>query len=249
MTHWAGGLQPLPVREILSRLRAALGSVPPWSAHSAMEYVCGAILVQNTAWRNVELALAALRRSTAFEPDRILMLGEEELTGLIRPTGFMRAKSRALRTYAAWTTSPSGIAAAGLDDDALRQTLLALPGIGPETADVIALMVFSRRRFIFDAYGRRLLRQAGYEVTDRYEAARVALEARVDAEGLSHDELVEIHGLILQAGKRARAAGGWQVYGPTIAIVPRGAKEDSDAVLRRGAVGEVMDVARRGPVA
>lgn len=218
----AAGTSPLPVRLVLERLRRALGEVEAWPGECDLEYVCGAVLVQNTAWRNVERALAALRETTGCDAQRLLELTDAELTSLIRPAGFMRAKSRTLRAYAAWSLSPAGRSATGLDDDDLRRTLLALPGIGPETADVLALMVFSRRRFIFDAYGRRLLAQAGYAVGRDYESTRRALEGRVDAEALSLAELVEIHGRILEAGKRARTAGGWEVYGPRIGIAPHG---------------------------
>ena len=174
--------------------------------------------MQNTAWTNVERALALLREATDFEAGKLLHLTDAELTALIRPAGFMRAKSRSLRAFAAWMLSADGKAAVELDDDALRAALLSLPGIGPESADVAALMVYGRRRFIFDAYGRRLLRQAGYAVGHDYETTRKALEARIDAEGLSHAELVDLHGLIIEAGKRARAAGGWEAYGPMIGI-------------------------------
>ncbi|PHP52224.1 endonuclease III domain-containing protein [Actinomyces ruminis] len=212
------GPHPLPVRDLLTLLQNALGETPSWSAQTPFEYVCGIVLVQNTAWTNVERALALLREATGFEADRLLRLSDAELTALIRPAGFMRAKSRSLRAFAAWMLSAAGRAAPELDDDALRSELLALPGIGPESADVTALMVYGRRRFIFDAYGRRLLRQAGYAVGRDYETTRRALEADIDAEGLSHAELVDLHGLIIEAGKRARAAGGWEVYGPLIGV-------------------------------
>ncbi|RAX23152.1 base excision DNA repair protein [Actinomyces sp. Z5] len=209
---------PLPVRDLLALLHAALGETPVWPARTPFEYVCGIVLVQNTAWTNVERALALLREATDFEAEKLLRLTDAELTALIRPAGFMRAKSRSLRAFAAWMLSADGKAAVELDDDALRAALLSLPGIGPESADVAALMVYGRRRFIFDAYGRRLLRQAGYAVGHDYETTRKALEARIDAEGLSHAELVDLHGLIIEAGKRARAAGGWEAYGPMIGI-------------------------------
>ncbi|QPL06316.1 MULTISPECIES: endonuclease III domain-containing protein [Actinomyces] len=214
------GTRPLPVRRVLERLRRALGEVEPWPGQCDLEYVCGAVLVQNTAWTNVQRALDALREATAFDERRLLALDDDELRTLIRPAGFMRAKSATLRSWASWSLSPAGRGAEHLDDDALRDALLALRGIGPETADVIALMVFHRRRFIFDAYGRRLLAQAGYNVGRGYEPTRRALEERIDAEALSLAELVEIHGLILEAGKRARAAGGWEVYGPSIGVAP-----------------------------
>lgn len=218
----AAGTSPLPVRLVLERLRRALGEVEAWPGECDLEYVCGAVLVQNTAWTNVEHALDALREATAFDARRLLALGDDELRVLIRPAGFMRAKSATLRAYVSWSLSPAGRGAEHLDDAALRDALLALRGVGPETADVIALMVFHRRRFIFDAYARRLLRQAGYDIAPHYERARRALEGRVDAEALSLAELVEIHGRILEAGKRARTAGGWEVYGPRIGIAPHG---------------------------
>ncbi|MDU0348521.1 base excision DNA repair protein [Actinomyces sp. MRS3W] len=213
-----GDLHPLPMHDLLTILRTALGKTPVWAAQTPFEYVCGIVLVQNTAWTNVERALAALREVTGFETEQFLRLTDAELTALIRPAGFMRAKSRSLRAFAAWMLSADGAAAATLDDAALRVALLSLPGIGPESADVAALMVYGRRRFIFDAYGRRLLRQAGYAVGRDYETTRKTLEAVIDAEGLSHAELVDLHGLILEAGKHARAAGGWEVYGPMIGI-------------------------------
>ena len=214
------GARPIPLREVLRLLDAGLGRVEPWTARSDLEYVCGAILVQNTAWTNVRRALAALRGATAFDPRRLLALDDEQLTALVRPAGFMRAKSGALRAYTRWSLGDDGRAAHELGDDALREALLALPGIGPETADVVALMVYRRPRFIFDAYGRRLLRQAGYAVERDwgYERARRALEPAVARAGLSTPDLVRFHGLILEAGGRARAAGGWEAYGPTIGI-------------------------------
>lgn len=239
-----GRRPPVPVRDLLGVLLTELGQAPVWSAQTPFEYVCGAVLVQNTAWTNVERALAALRETTGCDAQRLLELTDAELTSLIRPAGFMRAKSRTLRAYAAWSLSPAGRSATGLDDDDLRRTLLALPGIGPETADVLALMVFSRRRFIFDAYGRRLLAQAGYAVGRDYESTRRALEERIDAEGLSHAELVDLHGLILEAGKRARAAGGWEVYGPSIGVQPRpGAGPRADRGREPGT--DVADLRRR----
>ena len=212
------GAGPIPLRDLYKLLRDEFGQVQMWPAQSGTEYVCGAVLVQNTAWGSVQRVLEDLRRATAFDPARLLALDEADLIDLIRPCGFMRAKARALRAYASWVLSPAGTAAPGLDDAALRQVLLALPGFGPETADVVALMAYDRPRFVFDAYGRRLLRQAGYEVGRRYEDARRAHEAAVEAAGFDVAELKDLHGLIILASQHARAAGGWEAYGPTIGI-------------------------------
>ena len=78
---------------------------------------------------------------------------------------------------------------------------MKLPGFGPETADVVALMVYGRPRFIFDAYARRLLRQAGYEVGRDYEQTRRAHEAAVADSGLDVGQLKDFHGLIITAGQ------------------------------------------------
>ena len=149
---------PIPLRTLYELLRAELGEIDPWPAESDLEYVCGAVLVQNTTWGSALRSLDALRDATAFDADRMLSLDEAHLIDLIRPSGFMTAKARALRAYATWLTAPEGRAAPALGDDALRAELMKLPGFGPETADVVALMVYDRPRFIFDAYARRLLR-------------------------------------------------------------------------------------------
>ncbi len=206
------------MRTLYELLRAELGEIEVWPAESDLEYVCGAVLVQNTAWGNVQRSLDALRQATAFEADRLLALDETDLIDLIRPSGFMKSKARALRAYATWSGGPKGGTAAALDDGALRAELMRLPGFGPETADVVALMVYDRPRFIFDAYARRLLRQAGYAVGRDYEAARRAHEPAVSDSGLDVPQLKDFHGLVIAAGQRARAAGGWQTYGPTIGI-------------------------------
>lgn len=209
---------PIPLRTLYELLRAELGEIDPWPAESDLEYVCGAVLVQNTTWGSALRSLDALRDATAFDADRMLSLDEACLIDLIRPSGFMKAKARALRAYATWLTGPEGRVAPALGDDALRAELMKLPGFGPETTDVVALMVYDRPRFIFDAYARRLLRQAGYEVGRDYEQTRRAHEAAVADSGLDVGQLKDFHGLIITAGQRARAVGGWQTYGPVIGV-------------------------------
>ncbi|ERH24326.1 hypothetical protein HMPREF1979_01333 [Actinomyces johnsonii F0542] len=85
---------------------------------------------------------------------------------------------------------------------------MRLPGFGPERADLVALMVYDCPRFIFHAYARRLLRQAGYEMGRGYEDARRTHEAAMTGSGLGIDRHKDFHGLIIAACQRARAAGG-----------------------------------------
>ena len=173
---------PIPLRTLYELLRTELGGIDPWPAESDLEYVCGAVLVQNTTWGSALRSLDALRDATAFDADRMLSLDEACLIDLIRPSGFMKAKARALRAYATWLTGPEGRVAPALGDDALRAELMKLPGFGPETTDVVALMVYDRPRFIFDAYARRLLRQAGHDEGRGYETSQRA--RRRPAQGL-----------------------------------------------------------------
>ena len=146
-----GPADPIPLRDLYELMKYEFGEYEKWSAETALEYACGADLVQNTAWGNVQRTLEDLRRATSFDPARLLALDEAELIALIRPCGFMTSKARALRAYASWALDPAGAAAPGLDDAALREALLALPGFGPETADVVAIMAYDRTRLFFYA--------------------------------------------------------------------------------------------------
>ncbi|RLP80927.1 hypothetical protein D9V34_01565 [Mycetocola lacteus] len=228
---------PPAQRLIFETLRGRFDAEGWWPAKSTFEMMVGAILVQNTAWRNVETSIRALRERALLDPAALAAIPAEDLAEVIRPSGFMTAKSRsavalarwtvetgaletgaldagALETVAAGSTEPGGRTPSGITDrtDAdLREELLALPGIGPETADVIGLYAFDRPAFIWDTYARRMLTAVGYPVPGSYPAARRALTATVEAAGFSVSEYREFHGLIVEAGKHARSLGGWDV--------------------------------------
>lgn len=131
-----------------------------WSSDSHWETMVGAVLVQNTNWQNVDRSLANLRSSTHFEPNNLLSLSDEALMLAIKPSGFNNAKSRTIKGLFRF------LATVDFDLDTLnqmttttdlRRQLLAIKGIGPETADVILLYVFDRPVFIADLYARRLI--------------------------------------------------------------------------------------------
>ena len=88
------GAGPIPLRDLYKLLRDEFGQVQMWPAQSGTEYVCGAVLVQNTAWGSVQRVLEDLRRATAFDPARLLALDETDLIDLIRPCGFMRNSAK-----------------------------------------------------------------------------------------------------------------------------------------------------------
>lgn len=182
-----------------------------WPAETDFEVGVGAILTQNTAWTNVEQAIAALRTQDVLHPSGISTVPVEELKTLIRPAGFMNAKAEYLKNYATWFLTNH----ASADEDTtaqLRAHLLSVRGIGPETADDLLLYVYDRPVFIWDTYARRMLVATGFEVLNGYEPARKALTPVMEAAEFSVTEHQRFHGLIVEAGKRATAAGGWETY-------------------------------------
>lgn len=198
-------------RELYELLDAVIDPGTWWPAETPFEIGVGAILTQNTAWSNVEQAIDALRAHRLLNPTGIAAVDREGLKELIRPAGFMNAKANYLKNYATWYLA-NYTKAAELDTDQLRQHLMAVRGIGPETADVFMLYVYNRPVFIWDTYARRLLTAAGYTVPNAYESARRALSPTMSEAQFSTAEHQWFHGLIVQAGKYATAAGGWETY-------------------------------------
>ena len=189
------------LRAIFDRLAAAYGAQGWWPARGPFEMMTGALLTQRTAWRNAEQAIASLRRAGALSPEALAALETPALEALVRPAGTFRAKASRLRALARWY-----VAAGGRESlmqrptPELRAALLALPGIGPETADDILVYVFARPVFVVDAYARRILSRYGWaggeEPYDRLSAA-VAGALGPDAAVLG-----EFHALLVEHGKR-----------------------------------------------
>lgn len=127
----------------------------------AWEIVVGAILTQNTAWRNVELALENLSASHRLSPDAILEPGAW-LEEAVRPSGYFRQKADRLRRTAREVLDAGGISVLRREaTSSLRERLLSWHGIGPETADSILCYAFSRPVFVVDAYTTRLFDREG----------------------------------------------------------------------------------------
>src|SRR5438105_6409626 len=160
-----------------SALLAAYGPQHWWPARSPFEVICGALLIQNTAWRNAERALANLRRARKLNVSGIRNTSLAQLSALLRPAGYFRQKARRLKTFVTFLdTHYSGSSARLLRPHArrslpeLRQQLLSLHGVGPETADAILLYAGNFPVGVADAYTRRILERhrlvpapAGYE--------------------------------------------------------------------------------------
>lgn len=149
--------------EILLYYRAlfqAWGAQHWWPAETRFEVIVGAYLTQNTAWTNVELALANLRQARLLSVEGIRKVPQRKLQRLIRSSGYFRQKAARLKTFVAFLDNKY---AGSLDQlfsqttEKLREELLSLNGIGPETADSILLYAGNHPVFVVDAYTRRIL--------------------------------------------------------------------------------------------
>jgi endonuclease-3 related protein len=168
------------IREFYRELYRAWGRQHWWPAQSRLEVIIGAYLTQNTAWRNVERALANLRRARLLNLNGLRRVPLGELEQLIRPAGYFRQKAARLKTFVDFLDRRYG---GSLDrmfarpTAELRAELLALNGVGPETADSILLYAGGHPVFVVDAYTRRLLERHRILPLDApYEDIRLLFE-------------------------------------------------------------------------
>lgn len=132
----------------------------PASDGAPFEVAVGAILTQNTNWKNVESALENLKAENLLTPKKIDSLSEESLSLLIRPAGYFRVKAKRLKNYTRYLIQNySGDIAQSLKGNlhVKRKELLQVNGIGPETADSILLYAGERPIFVIDTYTKRVL--------------------------------------------------------------------------------------------
>jgi len=150
--------------DIYAKLLEHFGPRGWWPARTRFEVCVGAVLTQNTAWRNVERAIGNLRSARALTPHSILALPDESLAQLIRPAGYFNIKTRRLKALVAFLDAEGGPTLRGFDswpDMELREALLGVYGVGPETADSILLYALGRPFFVVDAYTRRIAARLG----------------------------------------------------------------------------------------
>jgi len=150
-------------------LANAYGPQHWWPAETPFEVILGAYLTQNTAWKSVERSLANLRSAGALTPAGLRSLSLEDLQTLIRPSGFHTRKALALKAFlkmldTEFAGSLDRLAAVPTDD--LRIRLLALPGVGPETADAILLYALGHPIPVADEYLRRIAQRHGLHAVE-----------------------------------------------------------------------------------
>ncbi len=211
----------LPMRKIMEILRLAVPKTDVWwPAQSRFEILVGAVLTQNTTWTSVEKAITNLKNFNLLNPKSLIDGPDTAIQQAIKPSGYWRAKTQYLKAIAAWF-SENDCQSSKMSDQNLRKSLLAVRGVGEETADDIALYAYNRGLFIYDAYARRLLKAAEWGNYHTYAQARKACDETIRAENFSVSEFGLLHGLIVQAGKDARISGGWEIYWPMITASAR----------------------------
>lgn len=195
-------MHPRTARSIHDRLLDRYGPQGWWPADTRFEVMVGAVLTQNTAWTNVEQALDNLRAADALAAPVIAELDPGRLGTLIRPSGYFNVKARRLQAVCRFVIGAGGIdALAAMDTHALRTALLAVHGVGPETADDIILYVFDRPVFVIDAYTRRIFHRLGLASgKEPYEYLRAEFERAL---GPDVPVYQEYHGLIVRHAKEA----------------------------------------------
>jgi endonuclease-3 related protein len=188
--------------EVYRRLFDIFGPQHWWPADSPFEVMVGAVLVQNTNWRNVEKAIDNLRQADLLEPHALADLPPDELEDLVRPTGYFRVKARRLHNLLEFFVnrydgSLEAMFATGVSS--LREELLGVDGIGPETADSILLYAGKLPVFVVDTYTHRVLARHGWIGFDAdYHAIQDFFQSSLPDDVSLYNEY---HALLVRVGK------------------------------------------------
>jgi len=155
-------------KSLLRIYRLLYGAYGPrnwWPGDGPFEVMIGAILTQNTAWKNVEKAISNLKRKNLLDPPKLHKISQDKLAELIRPAGYFRQKAKKIKTFldyfgTSYEYSTEKMKKRPLEN--LRQELLGCWGIGAETADSILLYALDKPVFVVDNYTMRIFRRLGY---------------------------------------------------------------------------------------
>jgi endonuclease-3 related protein len=189
-------------RRVYRRLLEAFGPQQWWPGESPFEVMVGAVLTQNTNWKNVERAIDNLREADLLDPRALYDVPPEELEELIRPAGYFRLKTRRLRSLLQLLVERydgSLEKMFAVDPATLRNELLGVHGIGPETADSILLYAGEIPSFVVDTYTHRILSRHGWIGFDAdYHAIRDHMQSSLPEDVSLYNEY---HALLVRLGK------------------------------------------------
>ena len=190
------------LQEYFQTLSVALGPMHWWPARTPFEVIVGAILTQSTAWVNVEQALANLRRAQLLNASAMEHVSEARLARLIRPSGYFRQKAKKLKAFVGFLRQRHGGSLARMfrvPTSELREQLLAVHGIGPETADSILLYAGGHPVFVVDAYTHRILGRHNLSGSPSdYRSVQSLFETNLPKDVALYNEF---HALLVHVGK------------------------------------------------
>jgi endonuclease-3 related protein len=189
------------LKEIYQLLFDRFGPQNWWPGDTQFEIITGAILTQNTNWANVEKAIENLKSAHLLAPEKLYRLEFSKLAVLIRPAGYYNIKGKRLKNFVKWLFENYDGRLKNLEDlgtDRLRTELLAIKGIGYETADSILLYAFNRKIFVIDAYTARIaVRHRLIEPDADYEQLRELFQSNLPQDSQLFNEY---HALLVRLG-------------------------------------------------
>jgi endonuclease-3 related protein len=173
-----------------------------WPGDSRLEIIVGAILTQNTAWASVEKAIKNLKKKRLLTVRKLCRISEKKLSGLIKPAGYYNIKSQRIKNFLTFLNlkyKGNLSAMFRVRTPILREELLGIKGIGPETADSILLYAGEKPVFVIDAYTKRIFsrhkyiyKDAGYAEVQNLFLKNLPLSTKL---------FNEFHALIVELGK------------------------------------------------
>lgn len=188
--------------EIYNILYKIYGPQDWWPAESPFEVIVGAILTQNTSWKNVKKAITNLKRKKMLSPKALYNINKKELAALIKPCGYYNIKAKRLKSFIDYLfKNYNGSLNRFFSNSTanIRKRLLSINGIGPETADSILLYAANRPVFVVDAYTKRILQRQGLiKETAAYEYVQKIFENNLPKNTRLFNEY---HALLVQHGK------------------------------------------------
>lgn len=190
----------LDTASLYKKLYQHMGPQGWWPAETHIEMMLGAILVQNTNWRNAAYAIQSLNEATNLDPHHILRLDLETLQQLIRSSGFYKNKAKTILALLKWLNEHdfNYEAIANRYHESMRAELLKIKGIGSETADVLSVYVFGGVEFIPDKYTRRIYEKLGYGQVQTYDKFKKHIKL---PEHFTNQDAKEFHALLDNFGK------------------------------------------------
>ena len=209
------------LRRAYKLMRARSGHQHWWPGETPFEVCVGAILTQNTAWSNVERAITNLKAAQVLEPGKLFALPEPKLAELIRPAGYFNVKARRLRSFLRVLVERFGGDLSRLfagETSVVRERLLAIHGVGPETADSLLLYAGGHHSFVIDAYTKRIFQRHNWSSAAKSRKQK-AEKPRARPDGFTYDKLKALCESALDQKQGAARLDYWQDYHAQLVMV------------------------------